>query len=135
MQRRTQVDALQSQVWRMEDHASLELCFEKRLSETDVKGSLEIPQAANCLPPRDEVMHVRIQNGSVMQFRARSRRTGGRRYMTDQWRGFVGAACPRRGDILRYYHLVNTNVYLVELERPPPHLRLFGKDIYLEFIT
>ncbi|KAA8539107.1 hypothetical protein F0562_025799 [Nyssa sinensis] len=114
----------ESAIWRMES-----LCFEKQLTETDVSSYLEIPEAAQYLPPGDEAMQVVDENGYVWQFKA-SVTTTGRRCLTQQWHNFVAVASPRNGDTLKYYRLFNQNVYLVKLQRKPA-LRLFGVDIYV----
>ncbi|KAA8534382.1 hypothetical protein F0562_031900 [Nyssa sinensis] len=81
-----------------------ELSFKKKLSSTDLTRNLEIPRSrARHLPAGNQTMRVLEQNGRPWHFKC-SRRRGGRRYLTDQWRDFVRTVTPRKGDILRFYY-------------------------------
>ncbi|KAA8534385.1 hypothetical protein F0562_031902 [Nyssa sinensis] len=81
-----------------------ELSFKKKLSSTDVNRNLEIPRSrARHLPAGNQTMRVLEQNGRPWLLKC-SRRRGGRRYLTDQWRDFVRTVTPRKGDILRFYY-------------------------------
>ncbi|KAA8539119.1 hypothetical protein F0562_025811 [Nyssa sinensis] len=108
---------------KMAGHQPEELCFTKILSDSDVKGCLELP-AENLLTV-DEVMLVRDGNGGEWKFKVRQRNTG-RRYMAKGWSDFTRDVSARAGDRLNFYRLANFNLlgqkvcpygYLVTLER------------------
>ncbi|CAK9140101.1 unnamed protein product [Ilex paraguariensis] len=102
------------------------LCFEKRLSNRDVHGNLEIPNWADYLPDGNQVMRVTDRDGITYEFIA-SVRTDERRSLTHDWRAFAFAKGLRTGELLSVYRLGNDNEYAVQVG-----LEIHGKFIVWE---
>ncbi|CAK9159716.1 unnamed protein product, partial [Ilex paraguariensis] len=108
-------------LWTMEGYV---LCFEKKLSATDVTRNMEIPKWALHLPPGNEIMYVLDPNGETTWQFICSTRNSGRRSMLYQWMSFAEKKKLMPDDILRFYRSTNGDGYLMELERHS--IRLFG---------
>ncbi|CAK9152231.1 unnamed protein product [Ilex paraguariensis] len=74
----------------------------------DVKGNLEIPNAAEYLLEGNEIMSVIDRDGITYEFIA-SVRADGRRSLTRDWRTFALTKGLRTGELLRIYHSGNEN--------------------------
>ncbi|KAA8539112.1 hypothetical protein F0562_025804 [Nyssa sinensis] len=93
-----------------------ELRFEKKLTEEDVNGYLEIPRTAHHLVPEDKDMLVLDQSDNCWNFKSPAKKRG-KRYMKRQWPDFVKKESPKTGDILRYYYNNNEDSFYLELYR------------------
>ncbi|CAK9159706.1 unnamed protein product [Ilex paraguariensis] len=113
-------------LWTMEGYV---LCFEKKLSATDVTRNMEIPKWALHLPPGNEIMYVLDPNGETTWQFICSTRNSGRRSMLYQWMSFAEKKKLMPDDILRFYRSTNGDGYLMELERHS--IRLFGVTIQI----
>ncbi|CAK9160303.1 unnamed protein product [Ilex paraguariensis] len=99
------------------------VCFTKRLSRTDVRRNLEIPNGALFLPAGNGVMRVRDRHGVTYQFVA-SERIGRRRSLTQDWIPFAAAKTLEVDAMLRIYWSGDGNEYVVQ-----EGVQLFGPHI------
>ncbi|KAA8535321.1 hypothetical protein F0562_030324 [Nyssa sinensis] len=90
----------------MEGGRIMEVCFYKKLSNSDINYALEIPgDAMNLLPP-DEDMRVLDRNDNVWTFNAATRGRGAR-YMRKDWGRFKKFAGLKKDDRLTLFLLHN----------------------------